>query len=199
MNRFKSTIIVLGMLFGLPFLALMALVLIGLVEPAFAQAVATVTTPGAATSTNVLVPAGDWITWTLNNVRDLLTTTLVGVSTWAVARFTPSLVGVFQAARVEQLIGRAVDFAIASVEGATHGQVVTIPVANAVLQKALEMAVQSAPALAKKIEDTIRPKIIARMAAAGIVPATVGLIAHPSTDVAEAPVVGFVPASAPVS
>ncbi|MDB5596304.1 MAG: hypothetical protein JWM36_3265 [Hyphomicrobiales bacterium] len=197
MTRF---IIRAGLVLALFVVAFVGLSLVGLLEPAFAQAVATVTTPGAATATNVLVPAGDWITWSLNNVRDVLTTTLVGVSTWAVARFTPSLVGVFQAARVEQLIGRAVDFAIASIEGATHGQVVTIPVANAVLQKALEMAVQSAPKLAKSIEDTIRPKIIARMAAAGIVPATasVGMVLSTDGSLASivAPVVGFVPSQA---
>jgi hypothetical protein len=69
-----------------------------------------------------------------------------------------------------------------------------------VLERALEVAVQSAPKLAKEIDDTIRPKIIARMAAAGIVPAqaAVGTILTTQGTAAgiAAPVVGFVPALA---
>jgi hypothetical protein len=201
----KRIILTAGLSLAIFVAAIVGLCLIGVIEPALAQAVATVTAPAdAPTSTSVIVPYGDWLTWSLAKVRDTVVTGLSGVMLWAVVKIAPQMAAAFTQARVDALVGRAVDFAIAAVEGALHGQSVSVPVANEILRKALEYAVQGAPVLAAKIEGTIRPKIIARMAAAGVVPAnaSVALIPDPAPQISAAvglmasntapPVVGFV-------
>jgi hypothetical protein len=168
-------VITAGPALALGIAALVGMSLVGVLEPAFAQ------TAAAPVTGAVVIPWGDWLAPALASIRDASVAGLVALISWAVAKFIPQAQGFLEAARVEQLIGRAVDFGIASAGGAVHGKAATIPVANAVLEQALNYAIQAAPALAEKLADTLRPKIIARIAAAGLVPAAAAVTPTPAT------------------
>lgn len=113
----------------------------------------------------VTVPIGDWITQSVAVVSTLCVTVLTAIT----ARWAPAWVRTYL---TEQLLTRAVDYGLAVVAGAAKGRVLEIPVANAVIREAATYAVAHAPATAKWIGDTLEPKLIARLSAAGALPAT---------------------------
>lgn len=117
----------------------------------------------AADAVAVSIPIGDWISSALVDLASVL----VAMASWAVAKWAPPLVRTYL---TEQLLQRAVDYAIAAVKGAAKGKVLTLPVANAVLAEAAQYAVEHAPPTAKWIGDTLKPKLIARLGAAGVLP-----------------------------
>jgi hypothetical protein len=133
----------------------------------------------------VVVPWGDWLSAVLVDVRNFILSAAGIVLSFVLTKFWPAGKAFIEAARVEQLLGRAVDFGIAAVAGATKGKTATIPIANEVLERALEYAVDAAPSLATKLAETLRPKLIARIGAAGIVPANAEV--GPVPDVVMAP------------
>lgn len=182
----QRVFLIVSVLLVCVFAAAVVMIGLGLLEPAFAQtAVATVTAPAdAPTSTQVLIPAGDWVTWTLNNLKELLSVALFTALSWAAARaamLVPALKNVLTAALMEQISKRSIDFAIAATEGAVKGKVVSIDVANEILHKGVQTFADNAPTMFRKFSDTIRPKLIARMGENGIVPpeATVAPITAP--------------------
>ena len=122
-----------------------------------------------AADDTVVVPVGDWIVQATSSLSSLA----VAVAMWVAARWLPTWI---RTQLTEQLLGRAVDYALAVVAGAAKGKVLEIPVANAVLREAAAYAVAHAPATAKWIGDTLEPKLIARLSAAGALPeASIGL------------------------
>lgn len=56
------------------------------------------------------------------------------------------------------------------IKGAAKDKVLTLPVANAVLAEAAQYAVDHAPGTTKWLGDTLKPKLIARLSAAGALP-----------------------------
>lgn len=133
-------------------LAIACLALIAAPFPAFAQ-------DGA-----VSVPWGDWLAGGLVYLRDAVIAGVVALIAWA-ARKLPTQVGeIILAARVEQLLARAADYGIAAVGGAVKGKSFDVRVTNQVIEAAADYAIANAPALVEKLGDTLRPKILARIA-----------------------------------
>lgn len=120
--------------------------------------------PAAEAPTVVTVPVGDWlaqgVTW--------LGSVALAVASWVVARWVPLWARQYLTDRV---LANAIDYALASVAGAARGRTLTLPIANAVLAEAVSYAVENAPALADQLGDTLRQKLIARLGAAGAIPA----------------------------
>lgn len=117
----------------------------------------------AADGATVTVPIGDWIA---AGVTDLASV-LLAVASYIVARWVPQAVRTYL---TEQLLQRAVDYAVAVVAGAARGRVLTVPVANQVLAEAMAYAIDHAPGTAKWLGDTLKPKLLARLGAAGVLP-----------------------------
>jgi hypothetical protein len=120
---------------------------------------------GHAADGTVAVPIGDWITQSVA----VVSTACVTVLTAIIARWAPAWVRTYL---TEQLLSRAVDYALGVVAGAAKGKVLEVPIANAVLREAATYAVEHAPTTAKWIGDTLTPKLIARLSAAGSLPET---------------------------
>lgn len=118
-----------------------------------------------ATDGAVTVPIGDWIAQAVSVVSSVC----VAVLTAIVARWAPAWVRTYL---TEQLLSRAIDYGLGVVAGAAKGKVLEIPIANAVLREAATYAVEHAPTTAKWIGDTLTPKLIARLSAAGALPDT---------------------------
>lgn len=127
--------------------------------PAASDTVA-VTTPAT-----VAVPYGDWITLFLGWARD----GLLALASLAVARFAPAAI---KTLLTEQVLGRAIDYAIAAIDGAVKGRAVDLTTTNLLLAAAEKYVVANAPKLAKSIGDMLRPKLLARLGAAGVVSET---------------------------
>lgn len=125
---------------------------LALASPAFAQ-------DGA-----VSVPWGDWVAASLVYVRDLVIAGVVALIGLLAKNLSPGIRDMILAARVEQLLTRAADYGIAAVGGAVKGKTLDIATTNAVLEQAAEYAIANAPSLAAKLGDTLRPKLLARLA-----------------------------------
>jgi len=133
-------------------LAVVAVALIATPLPAFAQ-------DGAVT-----VPWGDWVSGVLAAAREFFAYGLAALVAWAARRLPAQIGDIILAARVEQLLTRAADYGIAAVAGAVKGKTLDVKVTNEVLERAAEYAIENAPALAGKLGDTLRPKLLARLA-----------------------------------
>ena len=117
----------------------------------------------------VTVPVGDWVVQATSSIASLAVAGLM----WVASRWLPTWI---RMQLTEQLLGRAVDYALAVVAGAAKGKVLEIPVANAVIREAAGYAIQHAPATARWIGSTLEPKLIARLSAIGALPeASIGL------------------------
>ena len=116
-----------------------------------------------AASTTVTVPLGDWIATALSGASSVV----LAVAGWVVARWVPIWARQYL---TDRLLANAVDYALGAVAGAARGKVLTVPIANRVLAEAMSYAVANAPALARWLGDTLKPKILARLGAAGAIP-----------------------------
>lgn len=111
----------------------------------------------------VTVPVGDWIVQATSSLASLAVTGLM----WVASRWLPTWI---RMQLTEQLLTRAVDYALAVVAGAAKGKVLEVHVANEVIAQASRYAVEHAPETAKWLGDTIGHKLIARLSAAGALP-----------------------------
>jgi hypothetical protein len=68
------------------------------------------------------------------------------------------------------VIAKAVDYAIATTAGAAHGKTASIPVANELIAAALNWIVANEPKIADWSGANLRPLIVAKLAASGVVP-----------------------------
>ncbi|WP_132256540.1 hypothetical protein [Methylobacterium segetis] len=145
-----------GLAVGLTALgALSALIAISLWRPLLVAAVTFVLCIGyafaaevvsATPATAVIVPWGDWVVAIGQGLTAILLPILVGVVTSAVYRVAPWARLVLTQARIEQMTKAVTDYALNSVAGAAKGQVLTVPVGSAVITKAVQRAVDVAPA-----------------------------------------------------
>lgn len=126
------------------------------------SAVAQTAEPASVVDTVVNIPWGDWINAGANNAV-LIIVALVG---WALRRLPSNILSVIQTAQLDQLLYKAIDYAINKTAGAAKGQALSVSVGNDVLAKALQYAVNSAPAWMIQWgggADGLRDKIIARL------------------------------------
>jgi hypothetical protein len=127
---------------------------------AFAIAFAFLSPAFADDAVSASIPIDQWVTAILTWVRDFL----VAIASLAVARFAPAFVKQFL---TNEVLTKAVDYAIAATEGAAKGAVLTLPQARGVLFEAEKYAIANAPALAKRLGTSLRPMILSRISAAG--------------------------------
>lgn len=149
---------VLAVALFLPRLFLAAALLgVALCAPAFAQ------------ETSVAIPWGDWLSEILVFVGGIIITALGAILTWA-ATFLPATLRAYinqqMIKQAEQLLARAIDYAIEAVSGAAKGQKLSISVGHEVVATAMRYAIEHGPA--KLIEwmggvDLLREKILARL------------------------------------
>ncbi|MGI6245183.1 MAG: hypothetical protein ACOYJQ_05385 [Pseudochelatococcus sp.] len=124
----------------------------------FAFANASVT----ATDGVITIPWGAW----LAAVLDWASAIVIAVIAWALRRLPAGIHAIIRQLRAEQLLGRAVDYGINAVKGATRGKKLDIVTTHAVIETAAEYAVANAPVLVGRLgADTLRAKILARIEA----------------------------------
>lgn len=127
--------------------------------------------PVATAAPSVTIPVGAWT----GGILDWLAEIMLGAAGLFIAflsrNLPASVVGLVSMLVTEQTLKRAIDWAFAQVKTATKGKEVTIPTANALLDAAAEYVVANAPSLAGKLGETLRPKLVARLSAEGVMPA----------------------------
>jgi hypothetical protein len=112
----------------------------------------------------VTIPYGEWVSQLLSWVMGLAVTLVAGL----VSVHFPALAKQYN---VNQILEKAASYGVAVTNGAIAGKSASVQISNAVLEQAVTYVVQNAPAYAKDLGDTLRPKIIARLGALGILPA----------------------------
>lgn len=99
----------------------------------------------------VTVPWGDWVTHGIDILLPTALTVLSGVATYVIAAYMPPWLKAFAGdaaqRRVNQVLEKAILSAVARTKNAVVGKRLSIPVANTVLQKAAQYAVDQAPDL----------------------------------------------------
>lgn len=117
----------------------------------------------AVSPTAVTIPYGAW----LEALAPTIASVLGAIVLWAFRALPANVVGTLKTLRVDQLLDRAITYAVNATVGAAKDKVLTVDVANEVLAKALRYARDhGAPALVKWAggEEKIREKIMARLA-----------------------------------
>jgi len=133
-------------------LPLFAVAAIGLAVTAFAQ----------TTGTTVEIPIGDWVKAAGGWVGPILGAAVL----FLIRKLPPQIAAILTTLRVDQLLDKALSFAINKVAGASHDKPMTIDVGNKVLAEALDYAIRhGAPAIIQWMggADMIREKLLARL------------------------------------
>lgn len=107
------------------------------------RAAEVVTAPAA---TAVVLPWGDWIVAIGQAVTAVLLPILVGLISLAVYQVAPWAMLFLTQKRIEQMAEAMTDYALNAVGGVAKGQQLTIPVGSAVIAKAVQRAIDVAPA-----------------------------------------------------
>jgi hypothetical protein len=118
----------------------------------------------AADTTSVVIPWGDWLSSLLTAVASVL----VALLSFIVSKFAPTLLKTFL---TNDLIAKSVNYGLGAVEGAVAGKTLTLATTNAVLAAAEQYAVASAPTISAWVGANLRPLILAKLSAFGVVPA----------------------------
>jgi hypothetical protein len=125
-------------------------------SPAFAAEVV-----AAAPVTAVVLPWGDWIVAIGQTLTSVLLPVLVALLGKAVYQIAPWARLFLTQARLEQMTKAITDYALNATEGVVKGQALTIPVGSAVIAKAVQRAVDAAPA--KVVEAAGGPNGVAEL------------------------------------
>lgn len=139
----------------LRFLAAMALACVFSPLPALAA---------DAAQASVTIPWGDW----LASLLSASATVVVSLIGWVVHRFAPPAIAAFV---TNDVIEKAVNYAIATTTGAAHGREAHIEVTNDLIARAADWIIANEPKIADWAGENLRPLIVARLAAVGVVPA----------------------------
>jgi hypothetical protein len=126
----------------------------------------------AADRSSIGVPVGALTTQVLSLVEPLVLSLVGAILAWLMARLGPDLAKSLHAAHIDQAISRAIDAGFGLVEGAEKGKVLEVPVANKVIRKAAQYLVDAAPDLIKELGENLGPVLVARLSAAGALPAS---------------------------
>ncbi|GHE72217.1 hypothetical protein GCM10019059_34780 [Camelimonas fluminis] len=118
-------------------------------------------TPAVVGDGIVTIPWGDW----LGSMLEPLGALAIAIVMWMLRRLPASIYLYLQMARAEQLVQRAVDYALSATAGATQGKSLDIKVTSQVLEAAAEYAVAHAPGLVKTLggTDLLKQKVLARL------------------------------------
>lgn len=130
------------------------------------------------TPSPIIIPWGAWLSQILVAITPIVALLAIGVVTWGIkniaAKLPPGLssaiMEALQQKQVNEVIGHAVDYSFAAVEGALRGKTATLDVANAQVAAAADYVVKNAPVLAAKVGPTLEAKIVARLSAQGVIP-----------------------------
>jgi hypothetical protein len=107
-------------------------------------------------TTTVVVPWGMWLASFLDWAR----TGAIGVIAWATSQFAPPIVKMLLG---DAAIARAVDYAIASVDGACRDRQLSVSVSSQVAQQAVRYLVDEEPEIAGWLGDTIGARVLAQL------------------------------------
>jgi hypothetical protein len=110
----------------------------------------------------VTIPWGDW----LSNTASTLTMLAVALVGWGLRQLPAHILAIVRTAQVDQLLLKAIDYAINRTAGAAKGRELKVTVANDVLAEAIRYVLANAPGwLIAWIggEQGVRDKIIARL------------------------------------
>jgi len=136
---------------ALRILGAMALFAVALSLPALAQS-----------STEVQIPLGSWI----NSASEFIAPVLAAAVLWMIRKLPGQVSGMLMAMRVDQLLVKAIDYAINATAGAARDKPLKVNVGNEVVAQAINYAVNHGPGwLLGWIggEVVLREKIIARL------------------------------------
>ena len=132
--------------------------------PALALAQAATDSVTVAPSPSVVINIGAIVTALLSWSRDIL----VSVAGLVFSIFLPGYVRMFI---TNSMLSHAIDYGIAAVEGATKDKVITVPVANRVIEEASQYVIARAPSIAKRLGDDLKGSLLARLSEKAILPA----------------------------
>lgn len=110
----------------------------------------------------VVIPWGDWLAASAKT----LVTLAASVLALALARLPASMLAMIKTWQVDQLLERSIGYGINMVAGAAKGQAMTVPVANKVIEAAVEYAISNGSAALINWmggKDVIEQKVIARL------------------------------------
>lgn len=116
----------------------------------------------AAETTSVSIPAGSWI----EQAGIFIGPVLAAAVLWLVRKLPEQIASILIAARVDQLLQKAIDYAINSVAGAAKDKALSVDVGSAVVAQAVQYAIDHGPGWLigwMGGADMIREKIIARL------------------------------------
>lgn len=111
-------------------LLLAVLLLMALISPAL-----------AGDDTVVTIPIGDWI----NSIAGPAAAAFLGIGLWLLRRLPEQAQAWLMMIRIEQLLERAIDFAINAVENATRDKEFNVAVGHAVAAQALQYVIDRIP------------------------------------------------------
>lgn len=123
-------------------LAALALACVFAISPTFAAEVVAPVPVAPA----VIIPWGDWVVAIGQTLTSVLLPVLVALLGKAVYQIAPWARLFLTQARLEQMTKAITDYALNATEGVVKGQALTIPVGSAVIAKAVQRAVDAAPA-----------------------------------------------------
>lgn len=119
-----------------------------------------------AGGTTVTIPWGDTLSTILVGFQDTFTVTLLAVLSLVVARMPGWVTAIMGPAKIEQLLTKAIDYAIATTAGAVKGQELSMDVGNRIAARALRYAVEHGPGWLIEWaggEKKVGEKIVARL------------------------------------
>lgn len=137
------------------FLAAMAFVAFLVAAPILAFA-------DTAATTTVSVPAGQWV----SDMAAFAGPLVAALALWMIRKLPAQVASLLMSMRVDQLLNKAIAYAVNSVRDATHDSPLTVDVGNAVLAEAVQYAINHGPSgLINWMggEAMIREKILARL------------------------------------
>lgn len=153
-------LIALGAAFFFPRLGRVLLTAIGFVGlfsvAAYAQTVAT------APTTSVSLPIGDW----LADAAAFIGAIAAAALAWVFSKLPASIQPILRTMQAEQLLGKAIDYALNAVAGAEKGKTLDVKVGSSVVASAAQYVVDHGPAwLVEWLGGlpAIEQKIIARL------------------------------------
>lgn len=147
------------------FVAALFVLAVPILQPAiaFAQEAATVVAPDATT---VVVPVGNWLDAVLANALEIVVAGIGLVVAFVLRSLPKGIADIIRTVRVEQLLGRAVDYGINAVRGAVRDKALTVDVGSKVVAEAAQYAIDQAPG--RLIEWAGGPEAIKKMVLARI-------------------------------
>lgn len=116
----------------------------------------------ASTTTSVSLPIGDWIGYAAEFIGAIAAAAVA----WLLRKLPASIQQVLTTMQAEQLLGKAIDYALNAVAGAEKGKTLDVKVGSAVVASAVQYVVDHGPAwLVEWLGGAaaIEEKIIARL------------------------------------